>query len=145
MSRIRLNWGQLYFLWYINLELTILSLDGFALNIGDPSQPFVLDTVRYLFDAAKAAGGFTIHLSLDVYASGSACYQAKVNGQQGKSCNGPDDYADILKFAFGYIGSGTYTKGLNGKPLVTSMDSRLSLQHSAANLTSLLEWWILKR
>ncbi|KAJ7354711.1 glycoside hydrolase [Mycena albidolilacea] len=47
-------------------------IDGFSLNIGDPSQPFVLPVVTNLFAAAQAAGNFHLHISMDLYASGDA-------------------------------------------------------------------------
>lgn len=53
-------------------DAKLAGIDGFSLNIGDPSQPFVLPVVTSLFAAAQAAGTFHLHISMDLYASGDA-------------------------------------------------------------------------
>jgi hypothetical protein len=52
-----------------------MGLDGFALNIGDPTQPFVADTLKYMFDYASSFDNFYLYISMDLYAQGNACYQ----------------------------------------------------------------------
>ncbi|KAJ7346999.1 glycoside hydrolase [Mycena albidolilacea] len=53
-------------------QARIAGIDGFSLNIGDPSQPFVLPVLTNLFAAAQAEGDFHLHISMDLYASGDA-------------------------------------------------------------------------
>ena len=63
------------------------SFDGFALNIGDASQSFVSDTLSYMFSHAESVG-FKLYVSMDVYASGDACYKgskASCNGEIGRA------------------------------------------------------------
>lgn len=45
-----------------------MGLDGFALNIGDPSQAFVRQTMNYMFDYTRDTYGDKFHLfvSMDV-------------------------------------------------------------------------------
>ncbi|KAJ7824663.1 glycosyl hydrolase family 71-domain-containing protein [Mycena olivaceomarginata] len=53
-------------------QARLAGIDGFSLNIGDPSQPFVLPVLTNLFAAAQAEGNFHLHISMDLYASGDA-------------------------------------------------------------------------
>ncbi|KAJ6565183.1 glycosyl hydrolase family 71-domain-containing protein [Mycena vulgaris] len=46
-------------------------IQGFSLNIGDPSKSFVSDTLRYMFAYAPTVG-FHLHISMDIWASGDA-------------------------------------------------------------------------
>ena len=57
------------------------SLDGFALNIGDYTQPYVTNTLSYLFNYA-AGKSFKLFISMDVAAAASACTAS------GTSCDG---------------------------------------------------------
>ena len=57
------------------------ALTAFALNIGDATQAFVGETLGYLFGYA-AYRDFKLYVSMDVYASGAACYAGST------SCNG---------------------------------------------------------
>lgn len=50
-----------------------IGIDGFALNIGDATRDYVSDALAYLFARAEAVG-FKLYISMDVYASGDACY-----------------------------------------------------------------------
>jgi len=91
--------------------LTKTSIDGFALNVGDPTQSFVFSTLHNLFDAANQQGNFKLYISMDVYASGAACYSAKT------SCNGPYDYASIFSWV---LDQPSYYKAPNGQPMISS-------------------------
>lgn len=46
-------------------------ITGFSLNIGDPRQPFVATTLQYMFAYAHTVD-FSIHISMDIWASGDA-------------------------------------------------------------------------
>lgn len=50
-----------------------MGLDGFALNIGDATRDYVSQALSYLFPYAESVG-FKLYISMDVYASGDACY-----------------------------------------------------------------------
>lgn len=70
----------------MNLALLIfvnLSFAGFALNVGDPTQPFVQTSLDYMFSYAQSVG-FKLYISIDLYASGNACFQR--NTQCTKVC-----------------------------------------------------------
>ena len=47
-------------------------LDGFALNIGDPTQDYVATTLSYLFGHA-AGTNFKLFVSMDLAESAAAC------------------------------------------------------------------------
>jgi hypothetical protein len=49
-----------------------MGLDGFALNIGDATQPYVSEALSYLFSYAESVG-FKMFVSMDLSASGAAC------------------------------------------------------------------------
>lgn len=51
-----------------------MGLDGFALNIGDPTQSYVSDSLNDLFGYAAYVTGFKLFISMDLWASGAACY-----------------------------------------------------------------------
>ena len=57
------------------------SIDAFAINIGDATLPWVVNSLHQLFDAAND-NNFRLFISMDVYASGASCYAG------GNSCNG---------------------------------------------------------
>jgi hypothetical protein len=47
-----------------------IGLGGFALNIGDPAQPFVRQTMNYMFDYARDNHSyFKLFISMDLWAS----------------------------------------------------------------------------
>ncbi|PYI22706.1 hypothetical protein BO99DRAFT_429649 [Aspergillus violaceofuscus CBS 115571] len=89
-----------------------LGFDGFALNIGDATQDFVSDTLSYMFPYAESVG-FKLYVSMDVYASGDACYKRKT------SCNGPFDYQWVWDR---YKGSSAYCQ-IDGKALISTFSS----------------------
>lgn len=91
-----------------------MGLDGFALNIGDATQPYVDETLHDLFGYAEYVGGFWLYISMDVYASGAACYAGST------SCNGPYDYASIFDWT---LASSAYYKGPNGFPMISTFSS----------------------
>ncbi|MCJ1312879.1 hypothetical protein MMC25_006555 [Agyrium rufum] len=91
-----------------------MSLDGFALNIGDATQAFVDDALHDLFGYAENVGGFKLFISMDVSASGASCNAG------GKSCNGPFDYASIFDWT---LGSSAYYLGPNGFPMISTFSS----------------------
>ena len=86
------------------------SIDAFALNVGDATLPWVTTSLQNLFNAANDHD-FRLFISMDVYASGAACYAS------GTSCNGPYDYADIFGWVFDQP---AYALGPNGNPFVSS-------------------------
>ena len=51
-----------------------LLLDGFTLNIGDPTQEFLVDALSYLF-GHMATTSFKLYVGMDAYASGDASYK----------------------------------------------------------------------
>ncbi|KAJ7181314.1 glycoside hydrolase [Mycena crocata] len=79
-------------------------ITGFSLNIGTPSKDFVVPTLNFLFDHAASVGGFHLHISMDIWASGDAA-----GGH-------PELYNDIVR---GYVGKPAYFK-VNGKPYITT-------------------------
>ncbi|GME35786.1 glycoside hydrolase family 71 protein [Neofusicoccum parvum] len=82
-----------------------MGLDGFALNIGDPSQDFVQQTLGYLFDYARDNyPEFKLFISIDLWAAGSAK-------------KGLDDFDDILR---DFMGHDAYYKGPNGYPFIST-------------------------
>ncbi|CAD6580185.1 MAG: hypothetical protein ASARMPRED_009379 [Alectoria sarmentosa] len=58
-----------------------IGLDGFALNIGDPTEPYVNTTLVSLFDYAWGKD-FKLFVSMDLSASGAACTAGR------SCCNG---------------------------------------------------------
>ncbi|KAJ7116114.1 glycosyl hydrolase family 71-domain-containing protein [Mycena crocata] len=80
-------------------------ITGFSLNIGTP-QPFVDQTLGFLFDHAESVTGFHLHISMDIWASGD------INLDKGH----PDLYNDLLHR---FVGRAAYFK-VNGKPYVTT-------------------------
>ncbi|EKG12850.1 Glycoside hydrolase family 71 [Macrophomina phaseolina MS6] len=82
-----------------------MNLDGFALNIGDPSQDFVRKTLNYMFDYARDNyPDFKLFISMDLWAAGSAK-------------KGLDDFDSLLR---DYIGHAAYYKGPNGFPFIST-------------------------
>ena len=93
-----------------------MGLDGFALNIGDPTQPFVKTTLDYMFNYTRDTyQNFKLFISMDVWASSAAH----------KGVYPTDDYASILN---NFLGHGAYlTYGPNNHPfLSTFSDGGLS-------------------
>jgi hypothetical protein len=95
-------------------------LSGFSINIGDATLDWVLPVVTSLYNEANTyvnnGEEFYIYLSMDVYASGAACYAG------GASCNGPFDYAKVLDYA---LAQPSYAKAPNSNPVITSKNSIL--------------------
>ncbi|WKT51246.1 hypothetical protein QSH57_016216 [Fusarium oxysporum f. sp. vasinfectum] len=89
-----------------------MGLDGFALNIGDATRDYVSQALNYLFPYAESVG-FKLYISMDVYASGDACYHGA------KSCHGPSDYQWIWD---SYKGSSAYYQ-VKGRPLISTFSS----------------------
>ncbi|KAK2773607.1 glucan endo-alpha-glucosidase agn1 [Colletotrichum kahawae] len=87
--------------------------DGFALNIGDPTASFIDTSLGYLFDAADSIGGFGLYVSMDVWASGDACWHGR------DSCNGPLDYHWIFQK---YKGRSSYYQW-NSLPVISNFDN----------------------
>ncbi|GME42242.1 Glycoside hydrolase family 71 [Neofusicoccum parvum] len=82
-----------------------MGLDGFAMNIGDPTQPFVRDTMNYMFDYTRDKyPKFKLFFSLDLWASGGA----------GKKLA---DYDSLLR---DFMGHGAYQKGPNSFPFIST-------------------------
>lgn len=77
-----------------------IGIDGFALNIGDPTQSYVSTTLEYLYDYAYGKD-FGLFVSMDLSASGKA----------------PDAYYSILQT---YIGNAAAYIGPNGQPVVST-------------------------
>lgn len=75
-------------------------ITGFSLNIGAPSQPFVIDTLNALFDYAPTVG-FSLHISMDVLASGGD----------------PNAFNNIVR---GYVGKPGYYNAAPGRPFITT-------------------------
>lgn len=80
-----------------------MGLDGFSLNVGDPTPAFVKTTLSYLFNYA-ATKGFKLFISMDLYAMGAA----------GKTV---DDYYNTLAY---FLGATAYYKGPNGWPFLST-------------------------
>lgn len=91
-----------------------MGLDGFALNVGDPTPSWVQDTLHDLLGYAEYVGGFKLYISMDVYASGAACHSSKTPR------NRPYDYQDIFTLA---LSSSAYYLGPNGFPLISTFSS----------------------
>lgn len=96
-----------------NVSDISFSIDAFALNVGDATLSWVTTSLQNLFNAANA-NGFKLFISMDVYASGAACYAS------GTSCNGPYDYSDIFGWVFDQP---SYALGPNGNPFVSTFSS----------------------
>ncbi|CAF9933479.1 MAG: hypothetical protein ALECFALPRED_005605 [Alectoria fallacina] len=90
-----------------------IGLDGFALNIGDPTEPYVNTTLVSLFDYAWGKD-FKLFVSMDLTASGAACTAGR------SCCNGPSDYDSILSE---FLGNGAYYLGPNGLPMISTFQS----------------------
>ncbi|KAI8298124.1 hypothetical protein K4K61_012023 [Colletotrichum sp. SAR11_59] len=100
--------------------------DGFALNIGDPTASFIDTSLGYLFDAADSIGGFGLYVSMDVWASGDACWHGR------DSCNG----GDLLDGLFSWESAWPERDGYGSKsPGDVSLD--LSIAQGAHNHSKL--------
>jgi hypothetical protein len=65
------------------------------LNVGDSTLSWVQTSLQNLFAAAEIVDtGFTLFISMDVYASGAACFAGSA------SCNGPYDGYDCFGTGF---------------------------------------------
>lgn len=88
-----------------------MGLDGFALNVGDPTQPYVLDTFNSIFDYTRDKHpNFKLFLSMDCWACGNAF-------------SGPcplDEYDTILT---GFLGHAAWLHGPNGQPFISTYSS----------------------
>ncbi|KAI0006688.1 glycosyl hydrolase family 71-domain-containing protein [Xylariaceae sp. FL0662B] len=87
------------------LDAKAMGLDGFSLNIGDPTQDFVRSSLNDMFDFA-AANDFTLHISMDLWAAGDAKPKKSV-----------EDYHDLFT---GFLGHKAWQSGANGNPMVTT-------------------------
>lgn len=86
-------------------DAAAMGLDGFSLNIGDPTQDYVRQTMEYMFDYARDNHpDFKLYFSLDVWAAGDAH-------------KGPTDYASLLR---DFKGHDAYYKGPNGFSMVST-------------------------
>ncbi|KAI9834977.1 MAG: hypothetical protein M1819_002700 [Sarea resinae] len=86
-------------------DAVAMGFDGFALNIGDPTQPFVSKTLDILFNYTSFRyPRFKLFVSMDVSASLA-------------SGKGPNDYVSLLER---YLGHDVWYKGPNGFPLVST-------------------------
>src|SRR5436305_675356 len=87
-----------------------MGLDGFALNIGDPRQDFVRNSLGILLDYANSRypGSFKCFISMDLWAAGDA--QPK---------QGLFDYHDLLQ---DFMGHPAYQRGPapNNYPFVST-------------------------
>lgn len=90
-----------------------MGLDGFSINIGDPTPSWISSALDTLFGYAESRG-FKLQISLDMYASGASCAAG------GASCNGAYDYTPLLK---GKLGSSAYCLGPNGLAFITTFSS----------------------
>ncbi|EXF85544.1 hypothetical protein CFIO01_09966 [Colletotrichum fioriniae PJ7] len=81
--------------------------DGFALNVGDATASFIDRCLSLLFDTAESIGGFGLCISMDVWASGDACFHGR------DCCDGPMNYAWIFQK---YKGRPSYYQW-NGMPV----------------------------
>lgn len=82
-----------------------MGLNGFSLNIGDPTQDFVRSTLNDMFDFA-ASNDFTLHISMDLWAAGDAKPKRSV-----------EDYHDLF---VDFLGHPAWEIGANGFPMVTT-------------------------
>ncbi|KAJ7489019.1 glycosyl hydrolase family 71-domain-containing protein [Mycena latifolia] len=78
-------------------------IQGFSLNIADPSKDFVASTLAYMFAYAPTVG-FHLHISMDIWASGD-------------SAGGHPEIYDDLLAQYMHV-SGYFT--MNGLPYVTT-------------------------
>lgn len=89
-------------------DAVAMGIDGFSMNIGDPDEEFVVDTLATMMDYARDEypGQFYIHISMDLWAAGN------------KSKNWVS-YTDLLKRFFAHE---AYERRTNDKnaPMVTT-------------------------
>ncbi|KAH8193612.1 hypothetical protein TruAng_012222 [Truncatella angustata] len=101
-------------------EAIAMGIDGFAFNIGDPSQPWVKTSLDNLIGYAEYRH-FYYYFSLDVYASAEK-YSFK-----------PTAYKELLQ---NNLGNNWYYHGPNGNPMVSTFSS------GGLNNTDWLPWKI---
>lgn len=84
---------------------------GFALNVGDPTQPFVLTLFNNMFGYVLATypTSFKLFMSMDLWANGFTI----------------DGHTDIGKYAplVGWKGHESWYKGPNGAPFISTFGS----------------------
>ncbi|OCL08544.1 glycoside hydrolase family 71 protein [Glonium stellatum] len=100
-------------------DAVAMGLDGFALNIGDPTQPYVRNTLNYMFDYTRNnyAGRLWLYFSLDIWASGNA----------GRGIYPTNDYHALLQE---FKDHAAYYKGPNGHSFISTFgDGRLTNDH----------------
>jgi len=84
-------------------DAVAIGLDGFALNIGDPMQSFVRDTMGSMFDYALSKD-FKLFISMDLSAAGEAKKRLV-------------DYRSLFR---DFLGHGAWYLGPNGFPFVST-------------------------
>ncbi|KAK2684149.1 Glycoside hydrolase family 71 [Fusarium oxysporum f. sp. vasinfectum] len=95
--------------------------DGFFLNVGYPKLDWVPQTLRHLYgyadDLVSKGGKFKLALSLDLYATGTWCYDKKL----GNDCGGPKEYETSLK---SFLGRDSYLRyEPDNFPLITNFST----------------------
>jgi len=96
-----------------------MGLDGFALNIGDPTQDYVRTTLNYMFDYTRDNHpDFFLYISMDTWAAGNAN-------------KWPVDYYQILA---DFKGHDAYYKGPNGFSFISTFAD------GGLNASQWLEW-----
>lgn len=86
-----------------------MGLDGIALNVGDPIQPFVRQTFNYMFDYTRDNHpNFKLFLSMDLWASGASK----------KGLSPIDDYHSLLADFMGH--SAWLRYGPNNLPFLST-------------------------
>ena len=92
------------------VDAAFTGFDGFALNVGDPTQPFVRQTFNYMFDYAhNNYPDFKFFISLDLWAEGNAFNGVKI-----------DQYSDLLR---DFLGHPAWLLGPNGLPFISTFSS----------------------
>lgn len=87
-----------------------MGFDGFALNVGDPTQGFVRQTFDYMFDYARDNyPDFKLFMSMDLWAEGNA-----FNGVD------PDKYNDLLE---DFRDHNAWLQGPDGNPFLSTYSS----------------------
>lgn len=91
-------------------DAAAMGLDGFALNVGDPTQSYVTDLFNNMFDYARDNHpDFKLFLSMDLWAEGNAFNEVEI------------DQYDSLITAF--KDHDAYHRGPNGKPFFSTFSS----------------------
>lgn len=91
-------------------DAAALGLDGFALNVGDPTPSYVRQTFDYMFDYARDNHpDFKLFISLDLWAEGNAFNAVEI-----------DQYSDLLR---DFLGHDAWLLGPNGHPFISTYSS----------------------